>query len=119
VYPAMLVLAPAMFADVCDDDELRHGMRREGVLGALYSWMQKTGCAVAFLGSGVALALTGFHVELGGAQRPGAILALRLILAVSTVVWGALALALLARYPLGRERMRDIRADLETRRGVI
>jgi GPH family glycoside/pentoside/hexuronide:cation symporter len=43
VWVAINTLTPSMLADICDDDELRHGFRREGTFGALFSWVQKTG----------------------------------------------------------------------------
>lgn len=119
VWTALNVLTPSMLADVCDDDELRHGLRREGMLGALFSWIQKTGYALAFFGAGVALNLTGFNAALGGAQSEGTILGMRLILAVSTVVWAAIAIGLLCLYPLSRERAYEIRDELEARRGTV
>lgn len=119
VWTALNVLMPSMLADVCDDDELRHGLRREGILGSLFSWMQKTGYALAFFGSGVALNLVGFDATLGGAQSPGAILGLRLLLAVSTAVWAVIAVALLAYYPLSKARAYEIRDALEARRGRL
>lgn len=118
VWTALNVLTPSMLADVCDDDELRHGMRREGLLGALFSWIQKNGYALAFFGSGLALTLTGFDATRGGAQTPDALLGMRLILALSTVIWAALALALLAFYPLSQQRAYEIRDELEARRGA-
>ena len=32
------VLGQSMIADVCDDDEIRNGHRREGMFGAIYSY---------------------------------------------------------------------------------
>ena len=119
VWTALNVLTPSMLADVCDDDELRHGLRREGLLGAFFSWIQKTGYAFAFFGAGLALSLTGFNAALGGAQAPGAILGMRLILAISTAVWAVVALALLAFYPLSKTRAYEIRDALEARRGTV
>jgi len=119
VWTALNVLTPSMLADVCDDDELRHGLRREGMLGALFSWIQKTGYALAFFGSGVALNLVGFDAALGGAQSPGTLLGLRLTLAVSTGVWAVLAIGLLCFYPLSCTRAYEIRDALEARRGTV
>ncbi|ACB75332.1 MFS transporter [Opitutus terrae] len=119
VWTALNVLTPSMLADVCDDDELRHGLRREGMLGALFSWIQKTGYALAFFGAGVALNLTGFDATLGGAQAGGTILGMRLTLALSTVLWAAIAIALLCFYPLSRQRAYEIRDQLEARRGTV
>jgi GPH family glycoside/pentoside/hexuronide:cation symporter len=119
VWTALNVLTPAMLADVCDDDELRHGLRREGILGSLFSWIRKTGYALAFFGAGVALNVVGFDAALGGAQTPEAILGMRLMLSVSTVVWAIVAIALLAFYPLSKKRAYEIRDELEVRRGRL
>jgi GPH family glycoside/pentoside/hexuronide:cation symporter len=37
----------SMTADVCDLDELKSGLRREGIFGAIYWWMVKFGFAIA------------------------------------------------------------------------
>jgi len=116
-WTAVNILMVSMLADVCDDDELRHGLRREGMIGALYSWIQKTGFALAYLGSGLALNFVGFHAAAGGAQSPEAINGMRLILAGSITLWSVAAIALLANYPLSKHRAYEIRDELERRRG--
>jgi glycoside/pentoside/hexuronide:cation symporter, GPH family len=119
VWTALGVLTPSMLADVCDDDELRHGMRREGLMGSLFSWIQKTGFALAFFGAGIVLSLTGFNASLGGMQAPSTILGMRLTLAISTAVWSVIAIWLLAYYPLTKARAYEIRDELEARRGRL
>ncbi len=119
VWVAINVLTPAMLADICDEDELRHGFRREGVFGAIFSWVQKTGYSLAFLGAMVTLKFTGFDNALGNAQTPGTILNMRLVLAVSTAVWAVAAIMLVSFYPLNRKRAYEIRDALEARRGTI
>lgn len=108
-----------MLADVCDDDEHRHGMRREGMLGSLFSWIQKSGYALAFFGAGLALKFVNFDAALGGAQAPGTILGMRLMLAGSIAIWSLFAIALLCFYPLSKERAYEIRDELEARRGKV
>jgi glycoside/pentoside/hexuronide:cation symporter, GPH family len=119
VWIAINVLTPAMLADICDDDELRHGLRREGVFGAIFSWIQKMAYSAAFFGALLSLKLTGFDAALGGAQSPDTVLRLRLILTVSTAVWAVLAILLLRLYPLNRQRAYQIRDALEARRGKV
>jgi GPH family glycoside/pentoside/hexuronide:cation symporter len=119
VWIAINVLTPAMLADICDEDELRGGLRREGVFGAIFSWIQKVGYSAAFFGAFLSLKLTGFKAELGGGQMPETILRLRLILALSTAAWAVLAIFLLRAYPLDRKRAHEIRAELEARRGKV
>ncbi|HEX2855603.1 MAG TPA: MFS transporter [Opitutaceae bacterium] len=117
-WTAVAILTYSMLADVCDDDELRHGMRREGMLGALFSWIQKSGYALAFFGAGLALNFVGFNAALGGSQSPGTILGMRLMLAGSITTWSILAIVLLAFYPLSKTRAYQIRDELEKRRGT-
>ncbi len=118
-WTAVNILQYSMLADVCDDDEHRHGLRREGMLGSLFSWFQKTGYAFAFFGAGLALNFVHFDAALGGAQAPGTILGMRLMLAGSISVWSLLAIGLLLFYPLSKRRAYEIRDDLEKRRGAV
>lgn len=119
IWTALNVLMPSMLADVCDDDELRSGQRREGMFGSIFSWIQKTGFSLSVLGMGLALSFSGFDAALEGNQSPESILTLRLFLAISTAVWALLAIGLLAFYPLTRQRAYEIRDALEARRGSV
>jgi GPH family glycoside/pentoside/hexuronide:cation symporter len=120
VWVAIYTLTPSMLADICDEDELRYGFRREGVFGALFSWVQKTGYSLGFLGAMATIKLTGFNAASpGGAQAPDTILRMRLVLTSSTAIWAVLALLLLAAYPLTRKRAYEIRDALEARRGKL
>lgn len=118
-WTAVNILQYSMLADVCDDDENRSGLRREGLLGSLFSWVQKTGYALAFFGAGLALKLSGFNAALGGAQEGSTIFGLRLMLAGSIAVWSVLAIGLLLFYPLSPARAYAIRDELERRRGAV
>jgi glycoside/pentoside/hexuronide:cation symporter, GPH family len=117
VWVAINILSISMLADICDEDELRHGMRREGTFGSMFTWVQKFGYSAAFFGAMLSLKWVGFDAALGGAQSEGTILGMRLMLAVPTAIWALAALALLALYPLSRERAYAVRDQLEARRG--
>lgn len=119
VWIAINVLTPSMLADICDDDELRHGLRREGMFGSIFSWIQKAGYSLSFFGAGLALKFAGFDAALGGAQHPKSITALRLILTITTALWAVIALFILRLYPLSRNRAYEIRDALEARRGPL
>jgi GPH family glycoside/pentoside/hexuronide:cation symporter len=120
VWVAIYALTPSMLADICDEDELNHGFRREGVFGAILSWIQKTGYSFGFLGAMITLALTGFNAATtGGVQSADTILKMRLVLTISTAIWAVAALVMLAYYPLNRKRAYEIRDALEARRGKV
>ncbi len=119
IWIAITVLLPSMVADVCDDDELRHGQRREGMFSCVYLWVQKVGYSASILGMGLALQISGFDASLGGNQSEESIFTLRLFLAISTAVWALLAIVVLVFYPLTRQKAYDIRDALEERRGKV
>ena len=60
----LFTLANSMLADICDEDELEHGLRREGVFSAVYSWWLKCATAMGFVVTGVLLESTGFDESL-------------------------------------------------------
>lgn len=120
VWVAIFALTPSMLADICDEDELEHGLRREGTFGALLSWVMKMGYSLSFLGAMSTVALTGFNAaNPGGVQSAHTILSMRLVLTLSTGLWAVAALVLLGFYPLTRKRAYEVRAQLEARRGTL
>ena len=120
VWVAIYTLSRSMLADICDEDELRHGFRREGIFGALFSWVEKTGYSFGFLGAMSVIALTGFdNSKAGSVPTAQAILSMRLVLTISTAVWAIAALVMLYFYPLNRKRVYEIRDALEARRGKV
>ncbi len=119
VWIAINVLTISMLADICDEDELKHGMRREGTFGAIFTWVQKCGYSLGFLGALILVKLTGFHAELGGGQDPRSLLWMRVVLAGSTAAWAVAAIALLRFYPITDQRAYATRDALEARRGAI
>jgi GPH family glycoside/pentoside/hexuronide:cation symporter len=106
-------------ADIYDYDELEHGMRREGAFTACGSWIMKVGQAVGIGFSGVVLSATGFDAALGGAQTESAIFNIRFYLAAIPIVGLVLALIILSRLGLTDQRVREIRRELEARRGRV
>jgi glycoside/pentoside/hexuronide:cation symporter, GPH family len=107
----------SMTADICDDDELKNGTRREGMFSAVYAWVAKVAISLALGLGGVVIALTGFQQSLGGSQPPSAMMALRIIYTVLPIVCYAAAFVALRYYPLNHEVMARTRAVLEARRG--
>ncbi|MGE4489007.1 MAG: MFS transporter [Kiritimatiellales bacterium] len=119
IWTAISMLQPSMMADVCDDDERHHGQRREGMFGALYSWIWKCGISLSFLLSGVALVLAGFDEQLGGAQTSQTFTVMRLIFAGIPALTSGLTIILLSFYPITRRQAQETRRILEDRRGQV
>jgi glycoside/pentoside/hexuronide:cation symporter, GPH family len=109
-------LLGSMVADICDVDELKHGERREGLFGAVYGWVFKLGLSAALVIGGYVLDWTGFDAALGGAQSPGTLTAIRVVFTLVPALGIAIALVLVARFPITESDARATRAELERRR---
>lgn len=113
------VLAPSMCADVLDFDELQSGRRREGAFNSWMSWVIKLSLAAAPLASGLILDVTGFRALAAEGQSAAALWWMRCWFATIPLVALAAASAMVWRYPLGRERVQQLRQELESRRGRV
>ena len=112
-------LTTSMKADICDDDEIQHGMRREGMFGSVGGWVLKVALSSTHFLSGLMLNATGLKPELGGDQTPGTFMAMRVLFAVVPVLFASLSLFFLWKYPLTGKRMGEIRGELESRRQKV
>ncbi len=104
-----------LMADVTDIDELNTGSRREGMFGAVMAWMSKGVGSIQALMAGGLLVATGFESQ-ALSQTPETILRMRVLFSFAPAVVLVLAIGILYRYPLTRERMQEIKAELEARR---
>lgn len=106
-------------ADVMDYDELESGKRREGAFSACGAWIMKFGMAIAGWLTSEVLARTGFNATLGGNQSAQTIFTIRFLLVAVPVAGLLIAFILLARLGLTQEKMAEVRAALEARRGKV
>jgi GPH family glycoside/pentoside/hexuronide:cation symporter len=107
----------AMIADVCDQDELEVGYRREGTFGAIYWWMVNLGTAVALALSGHLLNWTGFSQALGADQSTKSLLLMRVFeIGIPILAYGG-AIGAILSYDLSPEKVQAIRLQLEQQRG--
>lgn len=121
---SLFTLMGSMISDVCDYDELQSNQRREGVFGAIYWWMVKVGLALAGLMSGYLLVFSGFVTPEPGATAPVAqsdatMFYLRLFDVVIPIATSLIALGIMSTYELSESRAKEIRAELEARRGKL
>jgi glycoside/pentoside/hexuronide:cation symporter, GPH family len=109
----------SMMADIMDYDEMETGKRREGSFMSCQSWITKVGIALGVGASGLVLEWTGFDAKLGGAQAPHALFMIRVLYVVIPVAGLVCGLLALLRFPLTRQRMSQIRGQLEAARGKV
>ena len=116
---SLFTLMGSMISDVCDYDELETGERREGTFGAIYWWMVKVGIALAALIGGWLLSASGFDVDLGPNQSGSALQYIRLFNIIIPMATSALAVIVMWRYEISETKAKEIRSELESRRGKI
>jgi glycoside/pentoside/hexuronide:cation symporter, GPH family len=118
-YTGMWLVIPSMLADVVDDEELRSGDRREGGFNSIFAWMNKASTSLAFGMAGVIVVWCGFQIAQRANQTPETFHNMRLSFALIPSLFLIPALLYLTRYPLSFVRMKEIRAELEARRGQL
>ena len=106
-----------LMADVTDIDELNTGSRREGMFGAVMAWMSKGVGSIQALIAGALLVATGFDAQ-AGSQTPETILNMRILFSFAPALVLLMAIFLLYRYPLTRQRMEEIKRQIEARRAA-
>ncbi len=108
------LIIPSMVADVCDEDELATGMRREGMYSAVTSFSQKFAMGLATLLSGYLLGATGY--EPGPVQTPETVWMMRVFYVGVQSTGLLLAAIAFFFYPLTHARAEEIRSQIESRR---
>lgn len=102
----------AMIPEAVDADELKHGVRREGMFSAIYGWTYKLGAALAILLSGYVLDWTGFQTGLEGPQNPETIFWLRFCFSLIAAVAMVVTTVLVLTYPITEQKAYAIRQEL-------
>lgn len=113
------MIVPSMQADIADYDELSTNARREGSFSSVFSFGTKVAWTINSTLSGIILVVTGFNVELGAEQPEHVLRAMFHLYIWIPVAFLVVALIMIKIYPLTREKMVEIREQLESRRGTI
>jgi GPH family glycoside/pentoside/hexuronide:cation symporter len=108
-------LVYAMIADICDEDELKTGKRREGSYHAVYGWWFKVGISGAYFVAGFLLKGTGFDADLP-TQSESTLFWLRFWEIGLPSLMCLLSALLLSKYPLTEKRVYEIKELLKQRR---
>ncbi len=114
------LMIQSMVADVCDEDELKTGQRREGMFGSVMSFTQKLALAFTTLIGGALINLAGFDVDTANAAGIPLEVGVRmksLVLAFQSA--GLIgAMIIFAFYPITRKRAEETRRLLDERKQV-
>lgn len=110
------LMSATMTADVCDDDEVASGRRREGLYGAVFGVEQKLAFAAAALLGGYLVGFAGYATS--ASPSPATLENLRLVLVATPLAGLALGALSIWFYPLSRTRVGEIQALLARRRAA-
>ncbi len=112
---SVYTVLPTMMADVTDMDELQHGVRREGMFGAVMAFLMKMVGTFTPILAGIVLVMSGFDPALEYEQPDEVIFRMRLMYSLVPAGMLFFALAILWRYPLTRDRVNQVKAELKKR----
>ena len=116
---AVWVIPSSMVADVADTDELRTGLRREGIYFGISNFGEKMAAGGALLLSGTLLSLFGklSHGAANGA--PAATPYLGILYGAVPAALLLVSLLLIVPYRLNRRTVHGIQGELAARRGAV
>ena len=92
--------------------------RKEGTFGAIYWWTVKLGQALALIVGGAVLSWVGFDGN-AATQSAETLRQLRIADIIIPATTAALAIVVMWKYDLTEERAREIKNELEDRRGAL
>ena len=115
-------LGGAVLADICDIDELKYGMRREGMFGAVYQFLNKvTGSCVTII-AGYLLVMAGYVPAATAdanatpvVQPTDVLLNMRVLFIICSVLFLVGTMALTAMLPISEREARRVRAAIDAR----
>lgn len=106
----------SMYADIADFAELKFKTASTGLIFSSSSMAQKFGGAIGGSAVTAILAAVGYSTEAGAIQTETALVWVRALMSFVPAAVAGLSLIFLFFYPLTTKRMKEIQAELETRR---
>lgn len=111
-YASGPIMLKAMMADVADEERLKSGVDRTGLLFSLLTGSIKIGSMLAVGGSLFLLKEVGFVAELSGRNSPAALLTLQLMFCLGPASLALLAAWIISGYRLDAASHEDVRRRL-------
>ena len=110
----LIVLLDVLLSDVIDEDELRTGIRREGMYFGINGFMVRLAISFQSVIMGFVLSKSGYNAALPVDMQPsGAILGIKGLLVVVPLISLLFAIILYRKYPLAGDKLHEIKAKLE------
>ncbi len=111
------LMIDSMMSDICDDDELITGMRREGIFSSVLGFIKKSANAMTAVLAGLMLEFSGFSVETAKTVGLSDAISFRMkaIMVLCPVIAFLFGAILMYKYPISRERAARTRLELDRR----
>ena len=114
-FSCVWVLSGSVMADICDTDELKYGLRREGMFGAIYQFLIKASSSSVVIVAGYALVWAGYEAK-ATVQSMETLTNMRLLFILITVSGLTVSIILTLLFPITEKSAREVRAILDARR---
>jgi len=108
-----MVIMPSMVADVCDLDELKTGLRREGMYGAIGGLIMKMGVGLVTCVTGVVVSVAGVNPD-ATHQTTETIMRMRAMFVGIPCALLAVSTFIAYHYPITEARAREVRKILDS-----
>jgi glycoside/pentoside/hexuronide:cation symporter, GPH family len=109
------LLPRTMMADVCDHDQAESGTERMGLYYSLLQLSSKLAAGLMASGIYMALAWIGFDPDAGAENSQEMIDNVRYLIVFTPIAAYVLVLLLMWKYPIDRERQKELRRIIDTR----
>jgi len=98
IWTTMTIILPAIVAEASDQDKQNTEVCRAGGFAALHHWVFALSLMFALLVSGMSLNVIGFDANLGSSQPQNALISMKVILSLGTIIPSIVAWFVLSRY---------------------
>ena len=98
IWTTMTIILPAIVAEASDQNKQNTEVCRAGGFAALHHWVFALSLMFALLVSGMSLNIMGFDANLGSSQPQNALISMKVILSLGTIIPSIVAWFVLSRY---------------------
>jgi len=98
IWTTMTIILPAIVAEASDQNKQNTEVCRAGGFAALHHWVFALSLMFALLVSGMSLNVIGFDANLGSSQPQNALISMKVILSLGTIIPSIVAWFVLSRY---------------------
>lgn len=109
----LMVLLDVMLSDIIDEDEIKTGMRREGMYFGVNGFMIRLGVSVQSVLMGYILKISGYNANIAvNAQPSTAIVGIKSLITVIPIISLVFTVLFFSMYPLTGDRLKQVKTKI-------